>query len=218
MSAAWEVQPGALSSETPVLRSGQEGQVMFDSQQGCSLPAGDTWSAMYTSGSPRAQPWGAAWWGQHLCVELVMAKPPSCSSPGHVILQLQPHQELLPLSQVGSVSCVWKLQLLLRESILKEPNCLRFYFTHISEEVLESKAFIHVFISKIFVGNTALVKGRTFSKYIPPLKLGFSTSLSNTVKQNFSQVDFVLKIKHNKKRLQHNRNLAAVNKFPFYEK
>ena len=45
-------------------------------------------------------------------VELVMAKPPlllflqdTCD-----VLQLQPRQELSPLSQVGSVFRVWKLQ------------------------------------------------------------------------------------------------------------
>ena len=44
---AWSPEP----SRTPVLRSGQEGQVMFDSQQGCSLVLVTTWFMMYTLGS-----------------------------------------------------------------------------------------------------------------------------------------------------------------------
>ena len=67
---AWSPEP----SRTQVLRSGQEGQVMFDSQQGRSLVLVTAWFVM------------------------------------------------------GSVFLLWKLQPSLSESILKEPNCLRFHF------------------------------------------------------------------------------------------
>ena len=49
---AWSPEP----SRTPVLRSSQEGQVMFDSQQGRSLVLMTAWFAMYTSGSPAISP------------------------------------------------------------------------------------------------------------------------------------------------------------------
>ena len=49
---AWTPEP----CRTPVLRSGQEGQVMFDSQQGRSLVLVTAWFAMYTSGSPTLSP------------------------------------------------------------------------------------------------------------------------------------------------------------------
>ena len=58
----------------------------------------------------------------------------------------------------------------LSESIFKELNCLRFHFIHdIYKEVLESKAFTHVFMAYI-CGNTALVKGKTLQILCPPLK------------------------------------------------
>ena len=49
---AWSPEP----SRTPVLRSGQEGQVMFDSQQGHSLVLVTAWFMLYTSGSPALSP------------------------------------------------------------------------------------------------------------------------------------------------------------------
>ena len=67
---AWSPEP----FRTLVLRSDQEGQVMFDSQQGRSLVLVTAWFVM------------------------------------------------------GSVFLLWKLQPSLSESILKEPNCLRFHF------------------------------------------------------------------------------------------
>ena len=85
---------------------------------------------------------------------------------------LQHRQELPPLSQVGSVFRVWKLQPSLNESILKKLNCLRFHFKHDISQALESKAFLYVFIAGIH-DNTALVKGKTFSKYFPPIKVFF---------------------------------------------
>ena len=141
---------------------------MFDTQQGCSLVLVTAWFNRCTSGSPPLSP------GELLGGVAAMPGelPLLLFQEGCEVRPLQLGQELPPLSQVGSVSCVWKVQPSLRENILKEPNCLRFHFTHISEEVLESKAFIHVFMADI-CGNTALVKGRTFPKYIPPLKLGF---------------------------------------------
>ena len=100
-----------------------------------------------------------------------MAKPPLLLflQDTRDVLQLQPLQELPPLSQVGSVFHVWKLQPSLSESILKELNCLRFHFIHISKDVLESKAFIHVFMADI-CGNTALVKGKAF-QILPPTEI-----------------------------------------------
>ena len=77
---AWSPEP----SRTLVLRSSQEGQVMFDSQQGCSLVLVTTWFTRYTSGSPMLST------GDKLCgvaavrVELVVAKPPLLLSPGHI--------------------------------------------------------------------------------------------------------------------------------------
>ena len=66
---AWSPEP----SRTPVLRSGQESQVMFDSQQGRSLVLVTAWFTMYTSGSPlrvsRAQlRGGSCSVGLQLCV------------------------------------------------------------------------------------------------------------------------------------------------------
>ena len=72
---AWSPEP----SRTPVLRSGQEGQVMFDSQQGRSLVLVTAWFAMYTSGSPAVNPrellsgvaavcvWSWWWWSCPSC-------------------------------------------------------------------------------------------------------------------------------------------------------
>ena len=60
---AWSPEP----SRTPVLRSGQEGQVMFDSQQGRSLVLVTGWFAMYTSGSPTLSP-RSSLVGLQLCV------------------------------------------------------------------------------------------------------------------------------------------------------
>ena len=76
---AWSPEP----SRTPVLRSGQEGQVMFDSQQGRSLVLVTAWFAMYTSGSPSVSPRELLGRVAAMRVELVMAKPPLLLSPGH---------------------------------------------------------------------------------------------------------------------------------------
>ena len=76
---AWSPEP----SRTQVLRSGQEGQVMFDSKQGCSLVLVTTWFAMYTSGSPVLSPGELLGGVAAVCVELVMAKPPLLLYPGH---------------------------------------------------------------------------------------------------------------------------------------
>ena len=76
---AWSPEP----SRTPVLRSGQEGQVMFDSQLGCSLVLVTAWFVRYTSGSPTLSP-GELFGGvSAVRVELVMVKPPFLLSPGH---------------------------------------------------------------------------------------------------------------------------------------
>ena len=76
---AWSPEP----SRTLVLRSSQEGQVMFDSQQGHSLVLVTAWFTMYTSGSlvlsPRELLGGVA----AVRVELVMVKLPLLLSPGH---------------------------------------------------------------------------------------------------------------------------------------
>lgn len=147
------------------------GSGRVDSQQGRSLVLVTTWFPVYTSGSPALSPGELLGGVAGVRVELAMAKLPLLlflQEAGDVPL-LQPRQERPPLSQEGSVFCVWKLcvQPSLSESILKELNCLRFHFIHdISKEVLESKAFIHVFMADI-CGNTALVKGKTFSIYIP---------------------------------------------------
>ena len=163
---AWSPEP----SRTPVLRPSQEAQIMFDSQQGCSLVLVTAWFAMYTSESPALSPGELLIGVAAVHVGLVMVNPPLLLflQDTRDVLQLQPLQELPPLSQVGSVFHVWKLQPSLSESILKELNCLRFHFIHISKDVLESKAFIHVFMTDI-CGNTALVKGKTFQILCPPL-------------------------------------------------
>ena len=99
---------------------------MFDSQQGRSLVLVTTWFAMYTLGSPALSPRELLGGAASVCVELVMAKPPLLLflQDTRDVLQLQPHQELPPLSQAGSVFHLWKLQPSLCQSILKEPNCL----------------------------------------------------------------------------------------------
>ena len=76
---AWSPEP----SRTPVLRSGQEGQVMFDSQQGHSLVLVTTWFARYTLGSPMFSPGELLGGVAAVRVELVMAKLPLLLSPGH---------------------------------------------------------------------------------------------------------------------------------------
>ena len=123
---AWSPEP----SRTPVLRFVQEGQVMFDSQQGCSLVLVTTWFTRYTSGSSTLIPGELLVRVAAVPGELVMAKLPFLLflQEAHEVLPLQPRQELPPLSQVGSVFLVWKLQPSLSESILKEQNCLRFHF------------------------------------------------------------------------------------------
>ena len=101
---AWSPEP----SRTPVLRSGQEGQVMFDSQQGRSLVLVTTWFAMYTSGSPALSPGELLGGAASVCVELVMAKPPLLLflQDTRDVLQLQPHQELPPLTGGLSFPCL----------------------------------------------------------------------------------------------------------------
>ena len=70
------------------------------------------WFTMYTSGSPAFSPGELLSGVAAVRVELAMAKPAlllflqdTCD-----VLQLQSRQELSPLSQVGSVFRVWKLQ------------------------------------------------------------------------------------------------------------
>ena len=77
---AWSPEP----SRTQVLRSGQEGQVMFDSQEGRSLVLVTAWFTMYTSGSPVLSLGELLGGVAAVCVELVMAKPPLLLSPGHM--------------------------------------------------------------------------------------------------------------------------------------
>ena len=142
---------------------------MFDTQQGHSLVLVTTWFTRYPSGSSTLSP------GELLCgvaavhgeLPLLLFLQEACE-----VQPLQPRQELPPLSQVASVFRVWKLQPSLSESILKKPNCLRFHFNHDISQALESKAFLYVFMAGI-CDNTALVKGKTFSKYFPPLKVFF---------------------------------------------
>ena len=76
---AWSPEP----SRTPVLRPGQEAQVMFDSQQGCSLVLVTACSAMYIWGSPALSPGELVGGVAAVHVELVMAKPHLLLSPGH---------------------------------------------------------------------------------------------------------------------------------------
>ena len=85
---------------------------MFDSQQGRSLVLVTAWFTMYTSGSPGLSPGELLGGVAAVHVELVMAKPPLLLflQDTRDVLQLQPRQELSPLSQVGSVFRVWKLQ------------------------------------------------------------------------------------------------------------
>ena len=80
-------------------------------------------------GLPRSAP-GSCSVGLQLCVwsSLWRSRPSYFLQDTRDVLQLQPCQELPPLSQVGSVFLLWKLQPSLSESILKEPNCLRFHF------------------------------------------------------------------------------------------
>ena len=91
---AWSPEP----SRTPVLRSGQESQVMFDSHQGRSLVLVTAWFTMYTSGSPALSPGELLGGVAAVRVELVMAKPPLLLFlQGTLdVLQLQPRQELPP--------------------------------------------------------------------------------------------------------------------------
>ena len=70
-------------SRTPVLRSGQEGQVMFDSQKGRSLVLVTAWFTMYTSGSPSLSPGELLGGVAAVHVELVIVKPPILLSPRH---------------------------------------------------------------------------------------------------------------------------------------
>ena len=98
---------------------------MFDTQQGHSLVLVTTWFTRYPSGSPTVSPGEllsrvAAVHGE---LPLLLFLQEACE-----VQPLQPRQELPPLSQVGSVFRVWKLQPSLSESILKKPNCLRFHF------------------------------------------------------------------------------------------
>ena len=76
---AWSSEP----SRTLVLRSSQEGQVMFDSQQGRSLVLVTTWFVMYTSGSPVLSPRELLSEVAVVPVELMMMKSPLLLSPGH---------------------------------------------------------------------------------------------------------------------------------------
>ena len=76
---AWSPEP----FRTLVLRSDQEGQVMFDSQQGHSLVLVTAWFVMYSSGSPALSPRELLGRVAATRVELVMAKPPLLLSPGH---------------------------------------------------------------------------------------------------------------------------------------
>ena len=76
---SWSPEP----SRTPVLRSGQEGQVMFDSQKGRSLVLVTAWFAMYTSGSPSLSPGELLGGVAAVHVELVIVKPPILLSPRH---------------------------------------------------------------------------------------------------------------------------------------
>ena len=135
---------------------------MFDTQQGRSLVLVTTWFTRYPSGSSTLSPGellggggGAAVPGE---LPLLLFLQEACE-----VRPLQPRQELPPLSQVGSVFRVWKLQPSLSESILKKPNCLRFHFNPDISQALESKAFLYVFMAGIR-DNTALVRGKTFSK------------------------------------------------------
>ena len=133
---------------------------MFDTQQGRSLVLVTTWFTRYPSGSPTVSPREllgrvAAVPGE---LPLLLFLQEACE-----VRPLQPRQELPPLSQVGSVFRVWKLQPSLSESILKKPNCLRFHFNPDISQALESKAFLYVFMAGIR-DNTALVRGKTFSK------------------------------------------------------
>ena len=142
-------RPGALSPPGPgVLRSSQAGQVMFDTQQGRSLVLKTTWFTRYPSGSPTVSPGEllsrvAAVHGE---LPLLLFLQEACE-----VRPLQHRQELPPLSQVGSVFRVWKLQPSLSESILKKPNCLRFHFNHDISQALESKAFLYVFMAGICI-------------------------------------------------------------------
>ena len=76
---AWSPEP----SRTPVLRFVQEGQVMFDPQQGRSLVLVTAWFMMYTSGSLALSPGELLGGVAAVCVELVMVKLPLLLSPGH---------------------------------------------------------------------------------------------------------------------------------------
>ena len=76
---AWSPEP----SRTPVLRFVQEGQVMFDPQQGRSLVLVTAWFALYTSGSPAFSPGELLSGVAAVHVELVVVKPPLLLSPGH---------------------------------------------------------------------------------------------------------------------------------------
>ena len=78
---AWSPEP----SRTPVLRSGQESQVMFDSHQGRSLVLVTAWFTMYTSASPALSSGeGAAPWGRScVCGAGDGEAAPPALSPGH---------------------------------------------------------------------------------------------------------------------------------------
>ena len=81
---------------------------MFDSQQGRSLVLVTTWFAMYTLGSPALSPRELLGGAASVCVELVMAKPPLLLflQDTRDVLQLQPHQELPPLTGGLSFPCL----------------------------------------------------------------------------------------------------------------
>ena len=76
---AWSPEP----FRTLVLRSDQEGQVMFDSQEGRSLVLVTAWFTMYTSGSPVLSLGELLGGVAAVHVELVIVKPPILLSPRH---------------------------------------------------------------------------------------------------------------------------------------
>lgn len=97
VSAGGQGRQQALSPPGPqVLRSGKVGQVVFDTQQGCSLMLVAIWSTMYTLGSSTLS---LGWLLSRVVAvhgEQVMAKLLFLLFlwDTHYLLLLQPHQEL----------------------------------------------------------------------------------------------------------------------------
>lgn len=174
---AWEAAgPEPWASRTPGSEIQPRGSGhVWHSARAPLLVLVTAWFTMYTSGSPALSPGELLGGVAAVRVELVVVKPSLLLYPGHTWCPAAAAPPGTPSTLTGGLSFSSLKAPAVPVSKYFERTKLSMISLEIKDisQALESKAFLYVFMAGIR-DNTALVKGKTFSKYFPPLKFFFS--------------------------------------------